>query len=551
MTPRPYQLEAVERARQVIRIGKMRVILALPTGGGKTVIASYIIARAVARGQRVLFLAHRRELIKQCFQKLIAGGLLPSQVGIIMAGIDALGRASAPFDADASADDLWKYHARRRPMAPVQVASIDTLRNRPKPEAHLVFVDECHRALAKGYLDMQQAYPKAVHLGLSATPYRADGKGLGMAYDEIVTVATPMQLIGEGFLVEPEVYTVPAADLPDLKKIKIKGGDYDAEQLVAAVDREGLVGNIVEHWQKLAGDRRTVVFACNVAHSKHITERFLAAGVAAEHLDGETPTPERDAILARLERGETRVVCNCGVLCEGWDMPSVKCCVLARPTKSLGLYLQQGGRVLRPWENATALILDHAGCVLEHGLPQEEREFSLDGQKRKKLAAPSVKMCEACYAIVPSATRFCPRCGVEMRVDDGSGADENDPLVEADGSLVQVTAASEADKKAFFAELLTEAETRGYQPGWAAYRYKERMGIWPPKGWGPKRAPVEAPDETKRAFLAQLRETARQHGYMPGWAVARFKARFGHDIPAAWLVSAALAHEIAKQEVAC
>ena len=363
---RPYQLDAVERVRRALRGGTRRVLIALPTGGGKTVIAAHVIERGVSMAKRVLFIAHRRELIHQCYRKLLEAGIPERDVGVLMAG-----------------------DSRRRPGASVQVASIDTLRHRAKPLADLVIVDEAHRALAKSYRDVAAAYPDAVHLGLSATPYRADGQGLGDAYDDLVIVSTPAQLIAEGFLVEPRVFTVRPSELPDLSGVRTRRGDYDERALALAVDRQPLVGNIVEHWLRLADGRRTVAFAVSVEHSRHIAERFREAGVAAEHLDGTTTPLERDAILRRLERGETRVVSNCGVLCEGWDQPSVKCCILARPTKSVGLYLQQAGRILRPWRDpngdaVSAVVLDHAGCAATHGLPQDERELSLESAVKRR-----------------------------------------------------------------------------------------------------------------------------------------------------------------------
>ncbi len=407
---RPYQLEAINRVRDRVRAGIRRVLIVLPTGGGKTLIASHIIASAVARGSRVLFLAHRRELVNQAYRKLLAQGLAEAQVGVLM--------ASDP---------------RRRPAAPVQVASVDTLRNRAKPPAELVFVDEAHRATAKSYRDIADHYPCAVHLGLTATPYRADGKGLKDAYDDLVVVATPRELIDQGYLVEPRVFTVPSSALPDLSGVRVKGGDYDEAALADAVDRQALVGNIVEHWQRHAQGLRTVVFAVSVAHSKHIVERFQSVGVAAEHLDGTTPTVERDAILARLDAGATQVVGSCGVLSEGWDQPSVKCAVLARPTKSTGLYLQQAGRILRPWQDARAIILDHGGCALEHGLPQDAREFCLDPpRKAKRQSGPLSKTCPACQAVLPLSTRVCPECGHVLL--------EAELPQERDGELVEVVA---------------------------------------------------------------------------------------------------------------
>ncbi len=450
---RPYQLEAIARVRIRIRGGARRVLIVLPTGGGKTLIASHIIASAVERGSRVLFLAHRRELVNQAYRKLLDQGLSEEQVGVLM--------ASDP---------------RRRPAAPVQVASVDTIRNRAKPPADVVFVDEAHRATAKSYRDVAGEYPNAIHLGLTATPYRADGKGLKDAYDDLVVVASPRELIDQGYLVEPRVFTVPASAMPDLSGVRVRGGDYDEAALASAVDRSALVGNIVEHWQKHAQGLRTVVFAVSVAHSRHIVERFVEAGVPAEHLDGATPTVDRDAILARLEAGTTQVVGSCGVLSEGWDQPSVKCAVLARPTKSTGLYLQQAGRILRPWNGVRAIILDHGGCALEHGLPQDPREFCLDPpRKPKRQTGPLSKTCPQCQAVLPLATRVCPECGerlVEIPL----------PQESAD-SLVEVSPGRLEHQRMVWAHYCAEAKAKGYQPGWVFHRFRERFGFGPPKSF--------------------------------------------------------------------
>jgi superfamily II DNA or RNA helicase len=282
---RPYQTRAIEALRESVRGGARRIVLAAATGSGKTTIAGRLIERSTDRKRRSLFIAHRRELINQAYERLLAMGLPEGEVGVIMA-----------------------KDPRTNPGATVQVASIDTLRNRPKPFADVVIVDECHRALAKSYQDLADYYDRSIHLGLTATPYRADGRGLGDRYDALIPVSSPKELIDEGFLVAPRVFTVPERSLPDLKGIRTQAGDYKINQLAEAVDRSGLVGDIVDHWHRHAKGRRTVAFAVNVSHSIHIAEQFRAAGVRAEHLDGTTPTEERDAILARVDSGETQVV---------------------------------------------------------------------------------------------------------------------------------------------------------------------------------------------------------------------------------------------------
>jgi superfamily II DNA or RNA helicase len=435
------------RIRGRLDAGVRRLLLVLATGGGKTSIAASMIEDDVAAGRRVLFLAHRRELISQAYRRLLDFGFSERDVGVIM--------ASDP---------------RRRPVAPVQVASVDTLRTRAKPPADVVFVDECHRALARTYVELASAYPDAVHIGLTATPYRAVGKGLGDAYDELVVVASPRELIAQGYLVEPRVFTVPASARPDLSRVRISGGDYSVQELAQAVDKQALVGNIVEHWMTHARRVRTVAFAASVEHSQHIAARFREAGVAAEHLDGGTPTLERDAILARLERGETLVVSNCGVLCEGWDQPAVKCAILARPTKSTGLYLQQAGRILRPWNDQRAIILDHAGCALEHGLPQDDREFSLEGTKKRARTATDapVRECPACCAVVGIGTRVCPECGHELITTRELPPELEGALVEATTSFSRTRAPPSASGDRSVRDAIRDAARSGGGLTWAA-----------------------------------------------------------------------------------
>lgn len=479
VTLRPYQIDAIERVRQRYRRGERSVLLCAPTGAGKTVIGASVIAGALERGSRVVFLAHRRELIRQTYNKLIDAGVSHDDVGVVMAGVG--------LESRGAAERGWAA----RPAAPIQVASIDTLRARPaRPPADLVIIDEAHRALAATY---QRAtaewYPGARVLGLTATPVRADGRGLGDLFASLEIVASVAELVAAGYLVEPRVWSAPRD--PDLSRVRVRGGDYDARQLGEAMSGRELVGDIVQHWAERAGGRRTVVFASSVEHSRQITARFVAAGARAEHLDGSMHADDRDAVLGRLASGETEIVSNCEVLCEGWDQPAVKCLILARPTKSVGLYLQQAGRVLRPWRDTSCVILDHAGNALEHGLPQAPREWSLEG-KRKRDAAKRlspVATCHGCRAVLPVGTRVCPACGTELVASGGSRA----PLEEAPGELVELRPMSEADYREAWVALVAEWReanaTRRVPraPGWCWHEYRRRYHRGPPAGVAPPR----------------------------------------------------------------
>lgn len=468
ITLRPYQVQAVADLRTAMLKGARKVLLQAGTGSGKTVVASSIMHSAVEKGRRVLFLAHRRELIDQCADKLERFGV-PN--GIIMAGREL---------------NTWE---------PVQVASVDTLRaralNRSRmklPETDLIVIDEAHRATAPTYRRIVDAYPEAFVLGLTATPARGDGRGLGEMFDAMVCGPTNASLTPD-YLVPISYY---APDPPDLRGVRTRGGDWREGELEKAVDKPKLVGDVVGHWLKHGAGRQTVVFASGVAHSRHLQEEFEREGVAARHLDGETPLDEREEILSDLASGRVQVVTNCMVLTEGWDCPPVACCVLARPTKSLGLYLQMAGRTLRTHDGKDdCLILDHGGMAhrfAEFIEPHGDNghvvfgavPWSLDGRekladrikdcKKDKLAV----VCRVCHCVF-SGQRACPNCGTEPPKRKAKDVQAEDGKL----SRIGGEKATMQEKARFLAELKTVAADRGYKNGWCANQYRERFGVWP------------------------------------------------------------------------
>jgi DNA repair protein RadD len=331
-----------------------------------------------------------------------------------------------------------------------------------------------------------QAYPAEIIIGLTATPCRADGKGLGNIFDTLVETATISDLVAAGHLVPTVVY---APVRPDLTGVRVERGDYVEKQLAERMNTAQLVGDSIENWHRIAQRRRTVVFAVDVAHSAHLRDEFRRSGVLAEHIEGSTPLEGRDSTLAKLARGVVEVVCNCTVLTEGWDCPEVSCVVLARPTKSLGLYRQMIGRVLRPasGKKKGALVLDHAGTVFVHGFAEDPIEWQLSEDRRAEnkahsaraaYKAPALTTCQECHAV-----RFegkpCPVC-------DWRPTPKPRSVEIADGELgaisrnrsVTATTYNADDRLLFYRQLLFIADERGYQRGWAAHKYRERFSQW-------------------------------------------------------------------------
>ena len=505
---RPYQSDAIQRLRDKFQEGFKSVVLVMPTGSGKTIVASNIMAGAIRQGSRLLFTAHRRELIAQTYAKMLDFGVPEDQLGVVMGDgrIRVRGR---------------EVKAIRR-EAQIQIASIDTLRHRRLPPADIVFIDEAHRALSPSYMALKQGYPHAIHVGLTATPYRSGGKGLGSYYDALVVGATPSLLMEQGFIVKPRVRTVPPDQLPDLEGIKVRNGDYDEKELAEACNKRQLVGSIVDHWRQLAEGRRTVCFPVSIEHSKHIVADFVAANIPAEHLDGTTPKDQRDAMLGRLERGETLIVSSCGVLSEGWDQPSVKCAILARPTKSTGLYLQQAGRILRPWSNVSALILDHAGMVVEHEPPWIDRDFTLEDTKAARRSSVSTKTCLSCFAVVEPFHTTCPECGVPFPTEAREGS-ERGKVEHVEGTLVEYGDDRVREKRDYYDQLCELARQYNYKPGWAAHRFKEKYGHWPPKSY-PKQPGRPMTDGERDVLRASLQRVAQQRGLPGAWVESKVAA---------------------------
>lgn len=433
--PRDYQLADVEDLRHAIRSGHRSLLYVCPTGGGKTVTACHIIRGAMEKRKKIKFVAHRRELVLQCSARLDD---LEIPHGIIMGN-----------------------HRRVRPYEDIHVCSIQTLARRNSEldaSPDIIFIDEAHRAMARSYRTVLEMYPNAVCVGLTATPVRGDGKGLGDLFTYMTQSLGVQDLTEMGYLVPARVF---APDLPDLRGIAMRGYDYDSDAAEQVMMERRIIGNTVEHWLRYGRGRPTTLFATTVKHSRSLIERFQAAGVRCRHLDGETPNRERDATLSDLRAGRIELISNCAVLTEGWDCPPVSCVILVRPTTSTGLYLQMAGRALRPFPGKQdCLIFDHAGCAYRHGLPSDERQWSLERgearkSKKKKKQEPGVRICQKCYFAFSTRAAHCPNCGNGVKVPG---------FREEDGELVEVKIVKR--EHPILGILKTVQRERGYKPGW-------------------------------------------------------------------------------------
>jgi superfamily II DNA or RNA helicase len=491
---RPYQAGVIAKFWRAVEAGQRRIIIVAPTASGKTVIARAIIEKARGKASSSLFLAHRREILTQTSNKLRG---IPH--GVIRRG------------------------EQPRPLEPVQVASVQTLHRRAikattmeLPEAGLVIVDECHHVIARSYRSIIERYPDSILLGLTATPCRGDGRGLGNVFQTMIQCPQVGDLVEQGFLVPTRVY---APVDPDLHGVHIRHGDYVESELADRMDRPKLVGDIVTNWFKFGERRKTVCFATSVGHSLHIRDEFVASGIRAEHIDGSTPMDERDATLNRLASGEIEVVTNCMVLTEGWDMPVLGCLVLARPTKQMGLYRQMIGRGLRPApDKSNCIVIDHSGATYRLGFAEDHIEWTLDPDHKAdnpthaardgdQPGGPKIVECPECGAARVGGLA-CLSCGYLPVAPPRS-------IEVIDGDLGLVDANRKAQRELDDPRLRSEwhamlayiAAERSYKPGWIAHQYRKKFGDWPP--YGPEPVPREPSVEVRRWVRSRMIAYAR------------------------------------------
>ena len=455
--------------------GNRRFLLGDFTVTHNTVMFNHIAALCVQKQKRVLIIADRRELIMQAWNRLFqASGI---HAGIIMSEVPPA------------------YHL------PVQVASIQTLNRRSfPPDIDLVIIDECRGSVSPSYADVFGHYKDSFFLGVDATPIRTNGQGFDHIYQALVTGPSIKEMEASGALVPASVKVNPLNQM-QLSSLKVVAGDYDEGELSKFMMGEHVMAGLVSSKQKYAPGEKTICFAVSIEHSKAIVEKYKQAGIKAAHVDGSFSLEERKRVFKSFEHGDVEVMVNVGIATYGYDNPAITCVQLARPTKSLALYLQMVGRGARPhtFEDGTKkqyyTLLDHANCRIEHGAPNADRKWSLKGKaKGKKKDTKEEK---------------------KIKLIFGDGKEKVVPIREIPQDIEGITLVDMSDaeldqmkRKSDFDKINDRRIRSGYQPMWAYFRYIQ-----------------EVPNYT----LEDLEYIAKRLNFKYGWAHHKWKEKQERD----------------------
>lgn len=450
LVPRPYQSQAIDEIRAHYSAGRRRVLLHLATGGGKTFIFSMVLKGVQARGKRAIMVVDGKDLVDQASQRLRREGV---DHGCLQAN-----------------------HWNRRPDASIQVCSIDTLYARGiAPPADLIVIDEAHLATIKSrsWNWLMAQYPDTFVLAVTATPHVKNG--LRHLADHVVYPITIGSLIEQGYLMPPRYFAPTSPDLTGVGTDSATG-DYKTGELGVAMSGTKLFGDMVSAYRQHADGRPAVCFAVTRDHSRALAATFAAAGIPAVHVEADTTPRERRRALDALESGTVRVVCNVGILCVGVDMPYLGAVIMARPTRSYNLFVQQIGRGTRPFPGKSDfVVLDHANNLREHGMIEFERECDLDGIPLRSASDRRPVICKQCFMAFlpdPEIGKICPGCGFD-NADHSSGSER---VIDVDETAKMVEMKAADGRSDFVARLCETATARGYKPGWVFHKVKTKYG---------------------------------------------------------------------------
>lgn len=457
---RPYQGILFDRVREAYHRRVRRVLMVLPTGGGKTILFCAITEGAAAKGKRIWILAHRIELIDQITASLEQFGIEP--------------------------DVLAPRYKRR--TSHVLVASVMSLvRKLDKVEPpDLIIADEAHH-VAKTH-DGENSwgrifarFPQALHLGVTATPMRTDGRGLGEFFDEMVIGPDVAALTAAGYLAPCRVFAPPTVDTSGLQR---RAGEFKHEQSEALVSTRAITGDALAHYRKHADGKRALIFAVSVAHAEAIAAQFRESGYQALHLHGGTAKDVRRGVVNDFHEGRLQVLASCDLFSEGFDCPGAEVGIMLRPTMSMGLFRQQCGRILRAAPGKTAILLDHVANTTRFGLPSDPMEWSLEMDARERKPGLGIKVCPECWAAIAQSESVCPECGHEFSGGVRGGIEERE------GELVEVDTANRKCRR---------CDGEGCK-------------------WCGKEPPNLQEELARAETLEQLKKIGRRRGYKAGWA---------------------------------
>ena len=454
MQLRSYQTKAINDLRDSFnKKGKKSPLLVMPTGAGKTVVFAEISKSLAQNNKNVLILVHRKELIDQASKKLQA---IKVNHGIIAA----------------------KYKPKK---SNIQIASVQTLVRRLEKklfEPSWIIIDEAHHAAAGSWQKIISTFSNAYKIGCTATPIRLDGKGLADFFDDIVPGPSIQKLTQDKYLAPYRVFAPPLK--LDLDKVKTVAGDYQKKHLEKEIDKIDIIGDAVTQYKKHAHGLPAIAFCISVKHATDVCNKFKDAGYKSAIVHGEMSMEDRNDAIQGLANGKVEILTSVDVISEGTDVPDVSAAILLRPTKSEGLYLQQVGRILRPKEGKTAIILDHVNSTRTHGFVDDIREWSLNSKKKKNKnnqQALTVETCKKCFASYkPQPT--CPVCGYQAQNRERYIKQEEGELEELKRKEKQETEKQQQriliSSARTMEELEMVAKMLGYKKGWAYRVFESR-----------------------------------------------------------------------------
>jgi superfamily II DNA or RNA helicase len=432
-----YQQTLVNKARQAYIDGYNAPCVVAPCGAGKSVVISDIARLTTDKGNRVLFLVHRKELVDQIrntFQK--------NEVNL----------------------DLVEFGM-------VQTV-VRRLNKTPKPA--LIITDESHHGLAASYRKIYDYFKDVRRLGFTATPIRLDGSGLGDINDILIEEVDAEWLIENHFLSPYKYYAPKLIDVSKLKLTNLK--EFSSSSIDDALHDKTIYGDVIKHYRDLADGEQAIAYCHSVEASKYTAEQFKTHGIHATHLDAKTPKDERDSIIKAFRNKEIRILCNVDLIGEGFDVPDCSTVIMLRPTQSLSLFIQQAMRGMRYKPGKTSTIIDHVDNVRRFGLPDQKRHWSLSGKKKSSSEAEiKIKQCPNCFAVYPSNEKECPECGYKPEVKRMTEyeVDQEAALAEITKEDINITLdfREPSDCKSM-GELYELAKHRGYKRGWAFHQGK-------------------------------------------------------------------------------